>query len=60
MKEITIKPTEISIRFGLDFFIEERSGIWVKEWFAGGCTPATDEEVKMWGLLAFVLPPAID
>lgn len=37
---------------GLDFFIERRSGIWVKEWLNDGCTSATDEEVMMWSMLA--------
>ncbi|EOD4813874.1 hypothetical protein ACUNI3_12245 [Serratia sp. IR-2025] len=37
---------------GLDFFIERRAGIWVKEWFNNGCTSATDEEVMMWSMLA--------
>ncbi|HGE6660254.1 TPA: hypothetical protein ACGB4L_001475 [Serratia marcescens] len=37
---------------GLDFFIERRAGIWVKEWFNDGCTSATDEEVMMWSMLA--------
>ncbi|EPF7464196.1 DUF551 domain-containing protein [Serratia marcescens] len=37
---------------GLDFFIERRAGIWVKEWFDNGCTSATAEEVMMWSMLA--------
>jgi len=37
---------------GLDFFIERRAGIWVKEWLNDGCTSATDEEVMMWSMLA--------
>ncbi len=37
---------------GLDFFIERRAGIWVKEWFNNGCTSATAEEVMMWSMLA--------
>lgn len=37
---------------GLDFFIERRAGIWVKEWFENGCTSATAEEVMMWSMLA--------
>ncbi|WP_211130684.1 hypothetical protein [Serratia surfactantfaciens] len=37
---------------GLDFFIERRAGIWVKEWFGNGCTSATAEEVMMWSMLA--------
>ncbi|MBH2890544.1 hypothetical protein I5Q39_02220 [Serratia marcescens] len=37
---------------GLDFFIERRVGIWVKEWFNDGCTSATAEEVMMWSMLA--------
>ncbi|BEN14528.1 hypothetical protein SMKC004_03230 [Serratia marcescens] len=37
---------------GLDFFIERRAGVWVKEWFNDGCTSATAEEVMMWSMLA--------
>ncbi|MHB2189963.1 hypothetical protein ACX8XK_23640 [Serratia marcescens] len=37
---------------GLDFFIERRAGIWVKEWLNDGCTSATAEEVMMWSMLA--------
>ncbi|WP_211130421.1 hypothetical protein [Serratia surfactantfaciens] len=37
---------------GLDFFIELRAGIWVKEWLNDGCTSATAEEVMMWSMLA--------
>ncbi|MGQ6110026.1 hypothetical protein ACUNHI_27830, partial [Serratia sp. IR-2025] len=37
---------------GLDFFIERRTGIWVKEWLNDGCTSATAEEVMMWSMLA--------
>lgn len=37
---------------GLDFFIERRAWIWVKEWFDNGCTSATAEEVMMWSMLA--------
>lgn len=39
---------------GLNFFIEERSGVQVKQWFGDneGCIPATDAEVAMWQLLA--------
>lgn len=36
----------------LDFFIERRAGIWVKEWLNDGCTSATAEEVMMWSMLA--------
>ncbi len=36
---------------GLDFFIERRAGIWVKEWLNDGCTSATAEEVMMWSML---------
>ncbi|MEX9785636.1 MULTISPECIES: hypothetical protein [Enterobacterales] len=46
------KSAENPILQGLDFFIEDRSGIWVKQWKSGGgCCPATDEEVVMWNLL---------
>lgn len=43
-----------AVALGLDFFIEDRSGISVKQWFGGaqGCTTATDAEVAMWELLA--------
>jgi|GEM_PF-5043555 len=37
---------------GLDFFIERRAGIWVKEWLNDGCSSATAEEVMMWSILA--------
>lgn len=37
---------------GLDFFIERRAGIWVKEWLNDGCSSATAEEVMMWSMLA--------
>ena len=37
---------------GMDFFIERRAGIWVKEWLNDGCTSATAEEVMMWSMLA--------
>ncbi|CVB18642.1 Uncharacterised protein [Serratia marcescens] len=37
---------------GLDFFIERRAGIWVKEWLNDGCMSATAEEVMMWSMLA--------
>ncbi|PJI66998.1 hypothetical protein [Serratia sp. TKO39] len=37
---------------GLDFFIERRAGIWVKEWLNDGCTSATSEEVLLWSMLA--------
>lgn len=37
---------------GLDFFIERRAGVWVKEWLNNGCTSATAEEVMMWSMLA--------
>jgi hypothetical protein len=37
---------------GLNFFIEQRAGVWVKEWFNNGCTSATAEEVMMWSMLA--------
>lgn len=37
---------------GLDFFIERRAGIWVKEWLNDGCTSATAEEVLLWSMLA--------
>ncbi|MBH3006801.1 DUF551 domain-containing protein [Serratia ureilytica] len=37
---------------GLDFFIERRAGVWVKEWLNNGCTSATAEEVMMWSILA--------
>lgn len=40
-----------AVQIGLDFFIEERSGSWVKEWVNNGCTQATDEEIAMWQLL---------
>ncbi|HHU0703765.1 hypothetical protein [Serratia marcescens] len=40
-----------AVQIGLDFFIEERSGSWVKEWVSNGCTQATDEEITMWRLL---------
>lgn len=40
-----------AVQIGLDFFIEERSGSWVKEWVNNGCTQATDEEIAMWKLL---------
>lgn len=37
---------------GLDFFIERRAGILVKEWLKDGCTSATAEEVLPWSMLA--------
>ncbi|WP_075685972.1 hypothetical protein [Serratia marcescens] len=37
---------------GLNFFIERRAGIWVKEWINNGCTSATAEEVLLWSMLA--------
>ncbi|HGO4161866.1 TPA: DUF551 domain-containing protein [Serratia marcescens] len=37
---------------GLDFFIEKRAGIWVKEWNTGACVTANAQEVEMWLLLA--------
>jgi hypothetical protein len=38
----------------LNFYIEKRAGIWVKQWVppAQGCRPATEEEVIMWKMLA--------
>lgn len=36
----------------LDFFIEKRAGIWVKEWNTGACVTANAQEVEMWLLLA--------
>lgn len=36
---------------GISFFIEQRAGIWVKQWFNNGCTTAPPEEVMMWSML---------
>lgn len=43
-----------AVALGLGFFIEDRSGIPVKQWVpeSNGCTPATAAEVAMWELLA--------
>ena len=54
---MTITTEQLEARataLGLDFFIEDRSGIPVKQWIpeSNGCTPATAAEVEMWELLA--------
>lgn len=54
---MTITTEQLEARataLGLDFFIEDRAGTPVKQWFgdAQGCIPATRAEVTMWELLA--------
>jgi len=52
---MTLSTEQLKARaesLGLDFFIEQRAGIWVKEWLNDGCTSATAEEVMMWSMLA--------
>ena len=43
----------------LGFTIENRAGIYVLVWEAGGCQPATSAEVAMWKALAAVQQPVV-
>lgn len=47
------EPTETKlVHPDLDFYIEKRGGcIWVLEWYAGGCRPAEESELKLMQLL---------
>ncbi|HAT4999589.1 TPA: hypothetical protein I9761_003149 [Serratia marcescens] len=52
---MTLTTEQLRVRaesLGLDFFIEQRAGVWVKEWNAGACVTANAQEVEMWLLLA--------
>ncbi|CAI0846491.1 hypothetical protein [Serratia entomophila] len=51
----TLTTEQLRVRaesLGLDFFIEQRAGVWVKEWNTGVCVTANAQEVEMWLLLA--------
>lgn len=51
----TLTTEQLRVRaesLGLDFFIEQRAGVWVKEWNTGACVTANAQEVEMWLLLA--------
>ena len=43
----------------LGFTIENRAGIYVLVWEAGGCRPATSAEVAMWKALSAVQQPVV-
>lgn len=52
---MTLTTEQLRVRaesLGLDFFIEQRAGGWVKEWNTGACVTANAQEVEMWLLLA--------
>lgn len=52
---MTLTTEQLRVRaesLGLDFFIEQRAGVWVKEWNTGACVTANAQEVEMWLLLA--------
>lgn len=45
-------PTETRLSHtDLNFYLEKRHGIWVLEWYAGGCRPAEESELKLMQLL---------
>ncbi|CAI1205849.1 Uncharacterised protein [Serratia entomophila] len=51
----TLTTEQLRVRaesLGLDFVIEQRAGVWVKEWNTGVCVTANAQEVEMWLLLA--------